>query len=101
VTKAKQSDPPCCTPDVDYHFDPLTRTITWLGTNVPKDTKISFGWLIDPNNGPCGQVPANNSAICVVTTWNHSTLDADFPPGTDNNTVIRLCDLAADSCLDQ
>src|SRR5262245_19910467 len=103
VTKAKNPDPPCCTPEVDYHYDPATRTITWLGpqAQLPKNTKISFGWMIDPNNGPCGQIPANNSAICVVSTWNHSTLDTDFPPGTDNNTVIRLCDPTVGSCLDQ
>ena len=45
---------------------------------------------------------AHLGAVCVITTWQGSTLDADFPPGTDNNTVVRLCDLAyAGSCLDQ
>jgi Putative Flp pilus-assembly TadE/G-like len=101
VTRAKNNDPPCCAPGVDYQYDPLTRTITWLGTDLPKDTKISFAWLIDPNNGPCGQLPSNSSAMCVVTTWVHSTLDSDFPPGTDNNTVIRLCDFDYGTCLDQ
>jgi Flp pilus assembly protein TadG len=101
VTKARPSDPACCTAGVDYDYDPITRTITWLGTNVPKNTKISFQWMIDPNNGPCGQLPTNSSAMCVVTQWQHSTLDADFPPGTDNNTVIRLCDPAYGTCLDQ
>jgi Flp pilus assembly protein TadG len=101
LTKARPSDPACCTEGVDYEYDTATQTIKWLGANVPKDTKISFAWLIDPNNGPCGQLPANSSAMCVVTQWQHSTLDSDFPPGTDNNTVIRLCDLAYGTCLDQ
>jgi hypothetical protein len=39
--------------------------------------------------------------MCIVTEWQHSTLDPDFPPGTDNNTVIRLCDPAYGTCLDQ
>jgi Flp pilus assembly protein TadG len=100
VTQARQSDPPCCTPGVDYSYDPVTRTITWMGA-VPKDTKVSFDWLIDPNNGPCGQLPANSSAMCVITQWQGSTLDPGFPPGTDNNTVLRLCDRTYGTCLDQ
>jgi hypothetical protein len=39
--------------------------------------------------------------MCVVTTWQGSTLDENFPPGTDKNTVIRLCDFAYGTCLDQ
>jgi Flp pilus assembly protein TadG len=101
VTKAKTPDPACCTEGVDYHYDPGTRRITWLGSTLPKDTKISFTWTIDPNSGPCGTLPDNASAMCVVTQWQHSTLDADFPPGTDNNTVIRLCDQDYGTCLDQ
>lgn len=100
VTKAKVSDPACCTVGVDYTYDVATRTITWIGA-VPRRTKVSFDWLIDPNNGPCGQLPSNDSAMCVVTEWQGSTLDADFPPGTDTNTVVRLCDLRFASCLDQ
>jgi Flp pilus assembly protein TadG len=51
---------------------------------------------------PCGPPPpGNSSAMCVILEYQHSTLDADFPPGTDNNTIIRLCDLAFDTCLDQ
>jgi Flp pilus assembly protein TadG len=100
VTQAKPNDPPCCVLGFDYTYDPATRTITWLGA-VPRDTKITFGWLLDPNNGPCGPVPPNNSAMCVITEWQSSTLDDDFPPGTDNNTVVRLCDPEYGTCLDQ
>ena len=51
---------------------------------------------------PCGPPPpGNSSAMCVILEYQHSTLDSDFPPGTDNNTVVRLCDLAYDTCLDQ
>jgi len=100
VTKAKPSDPPCCTAGIDYTFDYLSRTITWIGT-VPTDTMVSFEWLLDPDKGPCGPIPSNSSAMCVVTLWQGSTLDEDFPPGTDNNTVLRLCDRVYATCLDQ
>ena len=101
LTKAKNNDPACCTPGVDYTYDGSTRTITWLGTSLPKDTKVTFDWMIDPNNGPCGQIPANSSAMCVITQWQSSTLDENYMPGSDNNTVIRLCDPAFGTCLDQ
>jgi hypothetical protein len=101
VTNAKSNDPPCCTVDVDFTYDPATRIITWInGAVVPKETKVTFGWLIDPNNGPCGQIPANNSAVCVITQWQSSTLDPNHQP-TDQNTVIRLCDFDYGTCLDQ
>jgi Flp pilus assembly protein TadG len=100
LIRAKQNDPPCCTADVNYTYDESTHTITWKNP-VPTDTKVSFEWLIDPNNGPCGQIPSNSSAMCVVTQWQGSTLDEDFPPGTDNNTVVRLCDRGYGTCLDQ
>jgi hypothetical protein len=88
------------TPGVDYDYDPTTTTITWIGA-VPTSTQVAFDWLIDPNNGPCGVIPPNSSAMCVITEWQGSTLDADFPAGTDKNTVVRLCDFAYGTCLDQ
>jgi Flp pilus assembly protein TadG len=100
VTKAKPNDPACCTLGADYTYDGATRTITWKGP-VPRDTTISFEWLLDPNNGPCGTLPTNSSAMCVVTEWQHSTLDPGFPAGTDTNTVLRLCDRVYGTCLDQ
>lgn len=52
--------------------------------------------------GPCGKPPpGNSSAMCVVLEWQSSTLDDDYQPGSDNNTVLRLCDLAYGTCLDQ
>lgn len=100
VTQAKPNDPPCCTLGVHYSYDSATRTITWLGA-VPTNTRITFEWLLDPNNGPCGPVPSNASAMCVLVDWQGSTLDADFPAGSDKNTVIRLCDPAYGTCLDR
>jgi Flp pilus assembly protein TadG len=99
ITKAKNNDPSCCTPGVEYTYDPSTKTITWQGP-VPKDTMVTFNWLIDPNKGPCGPIPSNNSAMCVLTTWQGSTLGDDFVQ-TDKNTVIRLCDWDFGTCLDQ
>ena len=85
----------------DYTYEPSTRTITWNSPIVPRNTLVSFGWEIDPNNGPCGQLPTNNSAMCVITEWRGSTLGDDFVPGGDKNTVIRLCDRDYGTCLDQ
>jgi hypothetical protein len=52
--------------------------------------------------GPCGEPPpGNSSAMCVVLEWQSSTLDEGYQPGSDNNTVVRLCDLAYGTCLDQ
>jgi hypothetical protein len=107
VTQAKSNDPACCTysstcppaPGTDYCWDEPSGTITWNGA-VPTKTKITFTWLIDPNNGPCGPLPENSSAHCIVTTWQGSTLDDTFVP-TDKNQVIRLCDYDYGTCLDQ
>jgi Flp pilus assembly protein TadG len=100
VTNARQNEPACCTLGVDYTYDALTRTITWIG-NVPKDTAVSFDWLIDPNNGPCGQLPSNSSAMCLVTEWQGSTLTGDYQGSPDNLRVVRLCDRVYGTCLDQ
>ncbi|HET9250281.1 MAG TPA: pilus assembly protein TadG-related protein [Actinomycetota bacterium] len=100
VTQAKNNDPPCCQVGVDFTYDDQTHVITWIGA-VPKNTAVQFDWLIDPNNGPCGTLPPNSSAMCVVTSWQGSTLDDDFPAGTDKNTVVRLCDFSYGTCLDQ
>jgi hypothetical protein len=97
LTNAKQSDPPCCTLDTHYTYDPATREILWLSA-VPASSSVSFTWT---NSGPCGAPPTNSSAMCVVTTWQGSTLDEDFPPGTDKNTVVRLCDEEYATCLDR
>jgi hypothetical protein len=94
------SAPACCTLGIHYTYDAVSRTITWLGP-VPTRTKITFDWTLDPNNGPCGPVPPNASAMCVLIDWQGSTLDDDFVPGTDKNTVVRLCDLSFGTCLDQ
>jgi hypothetical protein len=99
LTPSKNVDQPCCTPGVDYNYDPSTRTITWMN-ETPKNTNVSFDWTIDPDSGPCGEIPGNSSAICVVTQWQSSTLDPNHQP-TDQNTVIRLCDFAYGTCLDQ
>ena len=82
-----------------YTYDPSARTITWIGP-VPTKTRVRFDWTIDPDSGPCGVIPENSSAICVITKWKGSTLGDDFVP-TDKNTVIRLCDRDFGTCLDQ
>jgi Putative Flp pilus-assembly TadE/G-like len=84
----------------DYTFDETARTITWHG-EPGTETQVIFDWYIDPDSGPCGVIPDNSSAMCIVTTWQGSTLDENFQPGTDKNTIIRLCDFAYGTCLDQ
>jgi Flp pilus assembly protein TadG len=52
--------------------------------------------------GSCGPPPPNNSsAECLVTEWNGSTLSGDYNQPLDNVRVVRLCDLAEGTCLDQ
>jgi Flp pilus assembly protein TadG len=52
--------------------------------------------------GPCGPVPNDSSAKCVITQWLGSTLTDDYPTDDlDNIRVVRLCDLAEGTCLDQ
>ena len=97
LSKVRPTDPPCCTPGVDYTYDATTRTIRWEGA-VPASSSVSFTWS---NDGPCGAPPTNSSAMCVVTTWQGSTLDENFPPGTDKNTVVRLCDEEYATCIDR
>ena len=83
-----------------YTFD--TNGIT-LSSLVAKGSNVSFTWGINATNGPCGPVPpSNSSAMCVITTWHGSTLTGDYPEDQlDNIRIVRLCDLAYGTCLDQ
>jgi hypothetical protein len=51
--------------------------------------------------GPCGPPPENSSAECLITEWRGSTLSGDYSESLDNIRVVRLCDLAEGTCLDQ
>lgn len=52
--------------------------------------------------GPCGPQPDDHSARCLITQYLGSTLTGDYPTDRlDNVRVIRLCDLAQGTCLDQ
>jgi len=84
----------------DYTYDTNGVTLT---TPLPQQSNVNFSLHMNATFGACGDTTLHDrSAVCVITTWQGSTLDSDFPPGTDNNTVVRLCDLAyAGSCLDQ
>jgi len=82
----------------DYTFD--TTGVTLLN-DLPKGSNASFTWHFDAKPGPCGPTPADNSAMCVITEWHGSTLTGDYDQNPDNITVIRLCDLAYDTCLDR
>jgi Flp pilus assembly protein TadG len=82
-----------------YTFD--TTGIT-LNAPVPPQSNVSFTWTINPTYGPCGPPPPNNnSAKCVITSWQGSTLTGDYQGSIDNIRVVRLCDLAYATCLGQ
>jgi Flp pilus assembly protein TadG len=51
--------------------------------------------------GRCGTPPPDSSAVCVITEWHGDTVTGDYDQSKDNITVIRLCDLAYGTCLDQ
>ena len=67
VTKDKNNDPRLLHARGGLHLRRVDPDDHLAGDGLPKDTKVSFDWLIDPNNGPCGQLPANSSAMCVIT----------------------------------
>jgi Flp pilus assembly protein TadG len=81
--------------------NPTTSGIT-LGTPLLKNTQASFHWHFDATYGPCGAPPPNNnSAKCVITSWQGSTLTGDYQGPIDNIRVVRLCDRTYGTCLDQ
>jgi Flp pilus assembly protein TadG len=82
----------------DYTFDTSGITLT---EDVPGGSNVSFTWHFDAKPGPCGPAPADNSAMCVITEWHGSTLTGDYDQSEDNITVVRLCDLAYNTCLDR
>jgi Flp pilus assembly protein TadG len=83
----------------DYTYD--TSGIT-VKTPIPAQSSVKFTLHDDATNGVCGPQPPNNSAVCIITTWKGSTLTGDYPSDRlDDITIVRLCDLAYNSCLDQ
>jgi hypothetical protein len=83
----------------DYTYD--TSGIT-LNVLIPRHSNVSFDWHMNAGDGPCGPPPNDNSAKCVITQWLGSTLTGDYPTDQlDNIRVVRLCDLAQGTCLDQ
>jgi Flp pilus assembly protein TadG len=83
----------------NYTYDTNGVTLT---SPLTEQKDVAFSLHMNEKTGACGPKPSNNSAVCVIASWQGSTLDSDFPPGTDKNTIIRLCDMAyAGSCLDQ
>ncbi len=77
---------------------------TTSGVTLKKDLvegkNVQFTLHNDAQVGLCGPAPQDNSAVCVVTTWNGSTLTEYPPQDLDNIRVVRLCDLPLHSCLD-
>jgi hypothetical protein len=83
--------------DIEYDVNGIT-----VKRAIPGQTDVNYVLHTDAVPGPCGPVPSNRSAVCIITTWQGSTLTGDYPAeDLDNITVVRLCDLATDTCLDQ
>ena len=81
----------------DWNYDPVSRTLTWLGTNSP-NARIQFDWS---NDGVCGEAPGNSSARCIVVEWVGAQFGGTAPGGGGNFGVsaVRLCDRdIASSC---
>jgi len=73
-----------------------------LNVSIPRHSNVSFTWHMNATPGPCGPMPPDHSAKCVITQWLGSTLTGDYPTDhLDNIRVVRLCDLAEGTCLDQ
>jgi hypothetical protein len=72
--------------------DAVTR-ITSIAITIPVTTTT---------DGPCGPRPNDHSARCLLTQWLGSTLTGDYPGDRlDHIRVVRLCDRAEGTCLDQ
>jgi hypothetical protein len=84
-------------PQTSYSYD--TTGVT-LRAPIPPRSTVSFTWSTT-TFGACGPPPPNNSAMCVITSWQGSTLSGDYQPSRDDITVVRLCDPAYGTCLDQ
>ncbi len=81
-------------------------TYTTLGVTLfktlPEKAPVHFVLHMNATPGPCGPAPNDSSAKCVVTQWLGSTLTGDYPSNQlDHVRVVRLCDLAQGTCLDQ
>jgi putative Flp pilus-assembly TadE/G-like protein len=103
---------PPSTPDsvtsvtLDSFVSPADFTFTTSGVTLFKTlvAKAPVNFVLHKNAtpGPCGPAPSDSSAKCVVTQWLGSTVTGDYPTDQlDNIRVVRLCDLAQGTCLDQ
>jgi hypothetical protein len=83
----------------DYTY--TTAGVTLFKT-LPEKASVHFEPHMNATPGPCGPAPSDHSAKCVITQWLGSTVTGDYPSDQmDNVRVVRLCDLAEGTCLDQ
>jgi Flp pilus assembly protein TadG len=84
----------------DYTYDESGITLT---KPVASQADVSFTLHTDAVFGLCGDVTLHDrSAVCIITTWQGSTLTHDYPSDRlDDITIVRLCDLTYNTCLDQ
>lgn len=91
---------------LDSLVQPTDFTYTTSGVTLfktlPEKAPVNFVLHMNATPGPCGPAPIDSSAKCVITQWMGSTLTGDYPSDQlDNVRVVRLCDLAEGTCLDQ
>jgi Flp pilus assembly protein TadG len=85
----------CVGTTFDYCYDPATRTVLWNSAGPAPENQnytVSFDWS---NDGPCGTVPGNNSAHCLVVDYVDTQIGGSRPGQGDPNSNIRaykLCE---------
>jgi hypothetical protein len=84
----------------DYTYDTTGVTTT---KQIADGADVTFSLHTNAVYGACGDVTLHDrSAVCIITTWQGSTLTNDYPSDKrDNITILRLCELAYNTCLDQ
>ncbi|MFN2526081.1 MAG: pilus assembly protein TadG-related protein [Actinomycetota bacterium] len=72
------------TEGVDYIFDPVTRTVQWIGAEPVNNVTVSFHWTQLGFAGRCGMRAPNADAKCLVVEWTGSRTGGFDPRGGAN-----------------
>jgi Flp pilus assembly protein TadG len=111
ITSKKNPQPiPCLTltptatpSNCDFYFDPVLRTIRWVGPGVT-GVDVQYDWSTVVTAGACPGHSSDPNAICMVTQWKGFTTSTggiclNCPSfGADN---ILLCDRTLATCPGQ
>lgn len=72
------------TEGIDYVFDPLTRIVTWLGSEPVNNVTVAFHWVQEGFAGICGMRAPSSEAKCLVVEWTGSRTGGFDPKGGAN-----------------